>query len=144
MSTSASPRATPAEPHVTPAPPARNALFSALIGLASLAVFLQSVWAGMMIREGKDFNDTWVHIHDWGARAAFVLALAATVVAVVKLRSRRDLLIGAAVLTVLIFLESYIGGIIGDKASAIAVHIPLGFAILALAVWLPMRSGRRH
>ena len=142
MSTDASSRATPAEP-VTTAAPARNALFSALVGLTTLAVFLQSVWAGMIIREGKDFNDTWVNIHDWGARAAFVLALAATIVAIVKLRSRRDLLIGAAALTLLIFLESYIGGTIGDKASAIAVHIPLGFAILALAVWLPTRSARR-
>lgn len=124
-------------------PPARNALFSALIGLATLAVFLQSVWAGMIIREGEDYNATWVNIHDWGARAALVLALVATVVAAVKLRSRLDLIIGAAALTVLIFVESYIGGIIGDQASAVAVHIPLGFATLALAVWLPARTARR-
>ena len=124
-------------------PPARNALFSALVGLATLAVFLQSVWAGMMIREGKDYNATWVNVHDWGARVAFVLALAATIVAVLKLRSRRDLVIGAAALTVLIFLESYIGGVIGDHAGAVAVHIPLAFAIFALVVWLPLRATRR-
>ena len=140
MTTSSASRATPAGPA---APPARHALFSALVGLASLAIFLQSVWAGMMIREGKDYNATWVNIHDWGARAAFFLALVATVVALVQLRSRRDLVFGVAALTVLIFLESYIGGIIGDKPGAVAVHIPLAFAILTLAVWLPFRINRR-
>jgi hypothetical protein len=39
-------------------------------------------------------------------------------------------------------VESYIGGVIGDHASAVAVHIPVGFAILALAVWLPTRLAR--
>lgn len=121
----------------------RNPLFSALIGLTTLAIFFQSVWAGMIIRANKDYNETWVNIHDWGARVAFLLALVATVVALVKLRSRRDLVIGSAALTVLIFVESYIGGIIGDKAGAVAVHIPLGFAIFALAVWLPTRTVRR-
>jgi heme A synthase len=125
------------------AAPLRNPLFSALIGLATLAIFFQSVWAGMIIREDKDYNDTWVNIHDWGARIAFLLVLVATIVAILKLRSRRDLIIGSAVLTVLIFLESYIGGIIGDHAGAVAVHIPLGFAIFALAVWMPMRTLRR-
>lgn len=128
--------------HLAPEP-ARHPLFSALIGLTTLAVFLQSVWAGMIIREGKDYNSSWVAVHDWGARGAFVLALAATATAVIKLRPRRDLVIGSAALTVLIFLESYIGGIIGDKAGAVAVHIPLGFAIFALAIWLPMRTARR-
>lgn len=123
--------------------PARSTLFSALVGLATLAVFLQSVWAGMMIREGKDYDATWVSLHDWDAKAALLLALAATIVALIKLRSRRDLAIGVAALTVLIFLESYIGGIIGDKPGAVAMHIPLSFAILVLAVWLPLRTVRR-
>jgi heme A synthase len=71
------------------------------------------------------------------------LSLAATVVALVKLRTRRDLVGGAAAMTVLIALEAYIGGIIGDKAGAVALHIPLAFAIFGLAVWLPLRSTRR-
>ena len=121
----------------------RNPLFSALVGLTTLAIFLQTVWAGMMIREGKDYDPTWVSVHDWGARVAFVLALVATVVALVKLRSRRDLLIGAAALAVLIFAESYVGGLVGDQPSAVALHIPLGAAIFALAVWLPFRATRR-
>ena len=126
------------------AAPARNPLFSALVGLTTLAIFLQTVWAGMMIREGKDYNATWVGVHDWGARVAFVLALVATIVAVVKLRSRRDLVIGAAALAVLIFVESYVGGLVGDKPGAVALHIPLGTATLALAVWLPFRTTRQR
>jgi heme A synthase len=125
------------------AAPARNPLFSALIGLASLAVFLQAVWAGMMIREGKDYDSSWVNVHDIGARAALVLALLATIVGIVKLRARRDLVIGAAVLTVLIFVESWIGGVVGDHPGAVAIHIPLAMAIFGLAVWLPLRTTRR-
>jgi heme A synthase len=139
MTTSSSTRATSTEPYSAPT---RNPLFSALIGLASVAVFLQAVWAGMMIREGREFNEAWVEIHDWGARVAFVLALAATIVGVIKLRTRRDLVAGAAAMTVLIFLESYIGGTIGDDAGAIAFHIPIAFAIFGLAVWIPMRAMR--
>lgn len=117
-------------------------LFSILVGLTTLAVFLQTVWAGMMIREGKDYDASWVSVHDWGARVAFVLALAAVVVALLRLRSRRDLLVGAVALAVLIFAESYVGGLVGDKPGIVALHIPLGTAILSLAVWLPFRSTR--
>ena len=117
-------------------------LFSILVGLTTLAVFLQTVWAGMMIREGKDYDASWVSVHDWGARVAFVLALAAVVVAVLRLRSRRDLLAGAVALAVLIFAESYVGGLVGDEPGIVALHIPLGTAILSLAVWLPFRSTR--
>ena len=61
---------------------ARSPLYSALVGLASLGVLLQGVWAGLFIREGKDFDATsaqsnFVEVHDWGARIAIVLALAA-------------------------------------------------------------------
>jgi heme A synthase len=121
----------------------RNPLFSALVGLATLAIFLQAVWAGMMIREGKAYDATWVGIHDWGARVAFLLALAATVVALVKLRSRRDLVVGSVALTVLVFAESYIGGLVGSHSGAVAVHIPLALGIFGLAIWLPMRTLRR-
>jgi heme A synthase len=142
MTASPTTRSTPRYAAATPAQD-RNPLFSALVGLATVAIFLQAVWAGMMIREGKDYNATWVSIHDWGARVAFLLALAATVVALVRLRSRRDLLIGSAALTVLIFAESYIGGLIGNQPGAVAFHIPLAVGIFGLAIWLPMRTRRR-
>ena len=121
----------------------RDLLFSALIGVAALAILFQSVWAGMIIPEGEDHHDTWVKVHDWGSRTAFVLALVATIVAIVRLRPRRDLIIGSAVLTEPIFVESYIGGVIGDHAGSVAVHIPLGVALFGLALWLPMRTLRQ-
>lgn len=45
-------------------------------------------------------------------------------------------------LTVLLGLELYIGGMISDESArtAAAVHIPLALAIMGLAVWLPLRA----
>jgi hypothetical protein len=124
----------------------RSRLFSALIGLAALAVLLQGLWAGLFLQhDGKrDAASSWIDVHARGAEVAIVLAAAATVTAFVKLRSRRDLWGGAAVLTVLLVLESYLGGLIRDqgKDTLTAVHVPLAMAIVALAVWLPVRT--RH
>ena len=75
----------------------RSALFSALIGLTTLVVLLQGVWAGIFIQPRAD--DTFVGIHSIGAYVAIVLAVAATVVAVLQLRSRRDLVAASAVFT---------------------------------------------
>jgi heme A synthase len=63
----------------------------------------------------------------------------------VRLRSRRDLWLGSGLLTALLVLESYIGGLIRDdgKDTLTAVHVPLAMAVLALAIWLPVRAGRR-
>ena len=45
-------------------------------------------------------------------------------------------------LTVLLVIESYIGGLIRDdsKDTLTAVHIPLAMAIMALVIWLAMRA----
>ena len=106
----------------------------------ALLIVLQGVWAGMFIREGKDNNDSWVEVHDWGARIAILLALIAVVFAIVRLRSHRELVLGAVALFVLLFLEAYIGGLIGDSPAAQTVHFPLALALVGLAVWLPIRS----
>jgi len=75
---------------------------------------------------------------------AIVLAALATALAILKLRPRKDLWIGSGVLTVLLVLESYLGGLIRDsgKDSLTAVHIPLAMALMGLAVWLPFRVTR--
>jgi hypothetical protein len=51
-------------------------------------------------------------------------------------------MIGSATLVVLLAFESYLGGLIRDqgKDTLTAVHVPLALAIMALAVWLPVRS----
>lgn len=126
----------------------RNVLFNVLIGLAALAVLLQGLWAGIFLEHDgeRDAASSWIDVHARGGDIALGLALLATVVALVRLRARKDLVIGAALLTVLLALEAYIGGLIRDasKDTLTAVHVPLGMAIMALVVWIPLRarSGR--
>jgi heme A synthase len=127
------------------APPAsrtRNPLYSAVIGLAALAVLLQGLWAGLFVQEGKDYKQSWVHVHATGADVAILLAIVATVVAVVKLRDRRDLIVGSGALVVLLVLEAYLGGLIGKHSNLTAIHFPLAMALMALSVWLPLRATR--
>ncbi|HET8602163.1 MAG TPA: hypothetical protein VFL99_17705 [Segeticoccus sp.] len=128
---------------------ARDRLYSALIGLTALLVLLQGLWAGLFIREGKSFDASaaqarWVEVHDVGARAAIILAAVSFVVALWRLRSRKELLVGTGVLVLLLMLEAYIGGEIGNKPSWPSIHIPLGMALMALSVWLPFRAARRQ
>lgn len=118
--------------------------YSALVGLASLGVLLQGLWAGLFVHEGRDYQAGWVHVHALGGEVTIALAAIATVVAFVTMRQRRlDLVIGAAVFTVVLVLEAYIGGLIGDHATLTAVHFPLAMALMGLAVWLPLRSRDR-
>ena len=140
--TSSSPRETTTEPNA-----ARNPLFSTLIGLTAAAVLLQGLWAGIFLEhDGKrDTAGKWINVHARGGEVALAaLAALATVVAFVKLRQRKDLWIGSAALTVLIVLESYLGGLIRDqsKDTLTAVHVPLAMALMGLAVWLPFQATR--
>jgi heme A synthase len=123
----------------------RDPLYASLIGLTSLVVLLQGLWAGLFIREGKDFDATsaqsnWVSVHDWGARLAIVLALVSLVVACLRVRARKELLAGTAALFVLLLLEAYIGGAIGDHPNWPSFHIPLAMGLMGLSVWLPTRA----
>lgn len=120
----------------------RSVLYSVLIGLASLGVLLQGVWAGLFIREGQSNNDGWVEVHARGAEVTLVLAVIAAIVAAVQLRSRRDVLIGSIAFVVLLALEAFVGGLVGDNANLQVVHFPLAMALLGLAVWLPTRATR--
>ena len=122
----------------------RTTLFSALAGLTALAILLQGLWAGLFVPLGKggQYQDTWVEVHAHGGEVATLLALLTTAAAFFTLRQRREMWIGAGVLTVLLALELYIGGMISDDGvrTAAAIHIPLALAIMALAVWLPVRA----
>ena len=117
-----------------------DTLFGALVGLTSVAILLQGVWAGIFIRSGKANDATWVTVHDWGARTAILLALLAVLVAFARLRRHRDLIIGATALLVLLLVEAFLGGLIVDSPAVEAVHFPLAMALLGLSVWLPMRA----
>lgn len=143
--TSASPRV---ETSSTTAPvrtPGRR-LFGILTGLTALLVLLQGLWAGIFLEHDgqRDAAESWIEVHARGGEITLLLAVAALVVAWVKLRGRRDLLLGSTALVLLLVLESYIGGLIADdsKDSLTAVHVPLAMATMAVAVWLPLRA--RH
>jgi heme A synthase len=119
-------------------------LFAPLIGLTALAVLLQGLWAGIFLEHDgrRDEASGWIDVHARGADLAILLAAAATVVAFLALRARRDLWIGSGVLTALLVLEAYLGGLIRDqgKDTLTAVHVPLAMALMGMVVWLPLRA----
>ncbi len=117
-----------------------------LLGISALAVLLQGLWAGLFIRhEGEEYIGTWVEVHSAGGEVAIGAAALAAIIGFWKLRERRDLWIGSAVLTVLLVLESYLGGLIKDsgKESLVPVHVPLAMALMGVAVWLVVRVRQR-
>lgn len=119
-------------------------LFSSLIGVSALAVLLQGLWAGIFLEHDgeRDAASNWIDVHARGADVALFFAALATVYAFWKLRPRKDLWVGGMIFTALIVVESYIGGLIRDasKDTLTAVHVPLAMAIMAFAVWLPLRA----
>lgn len=134
----------PSADTVTGTPRGRSPLFSALVGLTSLLILLQGLWAGIFLQEDgkRDDYETWLSVHEGSGYLAVLLALAATVVALVQLRHRRDLWVGSLVLTVLLIVEVGLGSLIEDAGALTVVHIPLAMALMAIVVWLPLRSGR--
>lgn len=128
----------------TPARPQDGKIFAILTGITSLVVLLQAVWAGVFLEHDgeRDASSAWIEMHARGAELAIVLALATTVFAFVRMRPRKDLWLGSLALTMLLVLESYLGGLIKDagKDTLTAVHVPLGMAIMALVVWIPLRA----
>lgn len=127
----------------SPAPDrARSPLYSALVGLASLGVLLQGVWAGLFIRENADYSPHWVAVHSLDGQVTTALALVATAIAFIQLRARRDLVLGTALLTVLLVVEVALGEAVGRAHALQVVHIPLALALMGLAVWLPLRARR--
>ncbi len=119
-----------------------NRIFSALVGLATIAILLQGVWAGLFIRSGQANDRHWVQVHARGADLTLLLAVLAFAFALWRLRGRRDLVIGSAGLVVLVGLEAFIGGLVVHHEVLEVIHFPLALALMGLAVWLPLRA--RH
>ena len=114
-------------------------LWSALIGLTTLGVLLQGLWAGLFLRQDAD-GGTWVSVHQHGGEATVTLAVLATIAAAMWLRHRSDLLGGTVLLLVLLVVEYFLGRAGGGS---VAVHVPLALLIMGVAVWLPVAARRR-
>jgi F0F1-type ATP synthase assembly protein I len=123
---------------------AAGTAYFVLTVLGAVAILLQGLWAGLFLQHDgeRDAAAGWIDAHARGGEVSIVLTLAALVVAVVRLRQHRALMLGTAGLLVLLALESYLGGLIRDagKDTLTAIHVPLALAIMALSVWLPFRS----
>jgi hypothetical protein len=122
-------------------------VFGGLTGLTALAVLLQGLWAGLFLEHDgqRDAAGGWIAVHARGGEVAIVLAVLATVWAAVRLRARRDLVLGALALVVALTVEAYVGGLIVDdgRDALTPVHVPLALLIMGLAVWLPFRTAVR-
>lgn len=120
-------------------------LFNALLGISTLLILLQGLWAGLFVREGEGYKDKWVEWHARGADLAIVLMLVATVAVFVKLRERKDLWGGGAVVSVLLILEGFLGGRIRDNGDQglTTVHLPLAMLLMAGVVFLATRGATR-
>lgn len=129
-----------------PATAPRRTPFRALIVLTAAAVLLQGLWAGVFLEHDgrRDASSSWIDVHARGGELAIVLALLAAALGFARLRERRDLWGGAALLGVLLALESYLGGLIRDDGKDVltAVHVPLAMAIMGLSGVLVSRAWR--
>ena len=128
-------------------PGTRSVPFSALLCFTVMAVELQAVRPGLFLEQHgqRDAAGTWIDVHAHGGDIAIGLAVLANIVAMVKLRQRKDLWIGSVALTVLVVVGAYIGGLIRDasKHTRTALHVPPSMAIMAMVVWLPLRVHTR-
>jgi hypothetical protein len=116
-------------------------IFAALIGLTTLAILLQAVFAGEFIQRGT--QSSWLSAHDVNAYVVIGLAVLSAAFALVRLRTAaRSLPIGAVVLVVLVIAQDAIGHAItqSNDDGLIPVHVPLALLIFGLAIWLSVRA----
>jgi hypothetical protein len=115
--------------------------FSALVGLTSLAIFVQAVTAGEFV--SQKHRAAWIDAHDIIADVVALLALATMIFTIVALRKvSRALLVGTIVLFALIVVQTVLGHQITDNKQdwLIGIHVPLAFIIFGIAVWLPINA----
>jgi hypothetical protein len=123
-----------------------SVLFTSIIGVTSLIVLVQGVLAGVFLEHDgqRDASSSWIDAHAWGAHISTVLAIGAALLAIVKLRQVKPLLVGSIALAVLLLLESYLGGLIRDSSKDVLtiVHVPLALSIMGVTVWLSLTAAR--
>lgn len=119
----------------------RAPVFAALIGLTSLAILLQAVFAGVFIEPGT--HSGWLDAHDINADVTGALAIGSAIYAVVWLRAAApSLAIGSTVLAGLVIALAAIGhAIVGSHDDGLTpVHVPLALLAFGLTIWLSVKA----
>jgi hypothetical protein len=116
-------------------------IFAALVGLTTLAILLQAVFAGEFVDRAK--TGGWLSAHNTNAIVVIALAVFTAIYAVATLRaSARPLVIGSVVLAVLLIIQTVIGHAITDDNDngLLVIHIPLAMLVFGLAIWLSAKA----
>lgn len=116
-------------------------VFAALVGLTTLAILLQAVFAGEFVDRAK--TGGWLSAHNANAIVVIALAVITAIYAVAMLRaSARPLVIGSVVLAVLVIVQTVIGHAITDDNDngLLVIHIPLAMLVFGLAIWLSAKA----
>jgi len=116
-------------------------IFAALIGLTTLAILLQAVFAGEFV--DRSHTGGWLSAHNANAVVVIALAVITAIYAVVALRNTaRALVIGSIVLAVLVIVQTVIGHAITDDNDngLLVIHIPLAMLVFGLAIWLSAKA----
>ena len=115
--------------------------YAALVGLVSLAIVLQGIFAGVFIEPGSHSGA--LNAHNVNADVALGLAIVAAGYAIAFLRDAAPaLVIRSVVLVALLIALVAIGHAItgsGDN-SLTPVHVPLALFAFGLTIWLSVRA----
>jgi hypothetical protein len=116
--------------------------FSILNGLVLLGVLLQGLSAGGFL--GRLGGVEWLRLHQITAAVVVILALAATLVAVITQRRHRALAGWSAGLFGLLVIQTALGEAAseGGERALVAVHVPLAMLIMGLGVYLSIAGAR--
>ena len=86
----ATPTTAPARPATVTDDDGSRRVYSALTGVAALAVLLQGLWAGLFLEHDgqRDAASSWIDVHALGGEVAIVFGVLATAWALFRLRHR--------------------------------------------------------
>ena len=114
-----------------------------LVWLTTLAIFCQAIIAGQFVSQGG--TDTWITVHGVVADISWALALITAGYAYLTLRHDFPVLVRlAAALFAITLVQTGIGHLITQYGAdwLIAIHVPLAFAVFAVAGYLSVWAVR--
>jgi len=118
--------------------------YAITLGITVLFVFLQSLTAGVFIADAftPHVKHVWLDLHGLIAYPIMVFAIAAAVIATMRLAHVRYLALGTWVLAA----ASVVQWLLGHAISTLGMdwitpfHVVLAFVVYGLAIWLSVRS----